>query len=260
MDIGHPANFLFALDGIVLSDIPTCVLDSLPRIESEYCRAFRRESDQVMAFCSRLLRRALISAATITEKQELVFGNTPTGKPFIDSDCSPFSDLEFNISHSNGLLDVLLVPEGACGVDIEVHDDRMVPADLMTAAHFSDKELGFMSQAQGEHDLKRRFYLVWTLKEALLKHRGDGLAGIGELDIFDVVNVLPQRHTFDVLGLDPELEFYVDLNERYSLACVYSKRLMPLNSRFYSPEQSLDFIKDLERRDKPNTITRMMLP
>lgn len=87
------------------------------------------------------------------------------GKPYAEG------DLHFNISHSDNIL-VLVTDSSPVGVDVE----RIREIDLNVTRKFateSEREYIFA----GETDLEkyRRFFTVWTLKEAYIKAEGEGM-------------------------------------------------------------------------------------
>ncbi len=101
---------------------------------------------------------------------EIVTG--PHGRPaFMDSDWPDFS-----ISHSGEWL-WLAIGHHSLGLDVEQHRPRRNLAKLM--AHvLSDLELHWMATQEDELSA---FYRLWTLREAVLKASGRGLAGLSRL-------------------------------------------------------------------------------
>lgn len=81
--------------------------------------------------------------------------------------------LRFNLSHTRGLVACIVVPRVDCGVDVEFHRERV---DFLGVARrvFSPRELeGLMALPEAERP--RRFYQLWTLKEAYIKGSGFGM-------------------------------------------------------------------------------------
>ncbi|MBI5853261.1 MAG: 4'-phosphopantetheinyl transferase superfamily protein [Planctomycetes bacterium] len=79
-----------------------------------------------------------------------------------------------NLSHGGGLVAVVVASDGPVGIDVE-SVDRELPSRRLDR---------FLSQEEhaalaGLEPLARRerFWRIWTLKEALLKARGTGIAG-----------------------------------------------------------------------------------
>lgn len=89
------------------------------------------------------------------------------GKPFI----SGFSS--FNISHCNGMVAVAL-SDGAIGIDVE-HIDASRSLDHFRGV-FSPQEINAI-----ESNGANAFYHFWTIKEAVLKCTGEGMATLSIL-------------------------------------------------------------------------------
>jgi len=86
---------------------------------------------------------------------------------------------EFSISHSGDWL-WLAVGESTLGLDVEQHRPRRNLGKLM--AHvLSALELAWVA---AQSDELRAFYRLWTLREAVLKASGRGLAGLSRLQLF----------------------------------------------------------------------------
>lgn len=89
---------------------------------------------------------------------------TEKGKPYFKY----IPDLFFSISHTDGLT-VITVSDCEAGIDVE----KIKKADLRVARRFLKEEIDYIT----EKDSDRRFFEVWTKKEAYLKCKGTGLSG-----------------------------------------------------------------------------------
>lgn len=120
----------------------------------------------------RLLARHALSQYANVEQHDWLFEATPDGRPEI---ASPQTEppLRFNLSHTDGLV-VCVVTDGAdCGVDLERLDRQI---DMMgIAAHSFDPEEVKTLEDLETGALSRRFFALWTLKEAYLKAVGSGI-------------------------------------------------------------------------------------
>lgn len=116
-----------------------------------------------------LAGRILLAKATRTMPLPLLpLG--PTGKP-LPADAAMSA---FNISHSQGLVAVLTGPAGqTVGCDIE----KLRPRPMLiriAEAYFSAAEVQWIRSIKGpEQDAA--FWKLWTLREAILKFRGDSV-------------------------------------------------------------------------------------
>jgi 4'-phosphopantetheinyl transferase len=116
--------------------------------------------------------------------------------------------LRFNLSHTVGMVAVLVTRGRDAGVDTE-HLHRAVHDDGIAERFFAPEEVRAL-RAVPAGDRRRRFFDLWTLKEAYLKARGMGLAiplhafayrlppWVGALGPGDIT-----LHTEDSLGDDP---------------------------------------------------------
>jgi 4'-phosphopantetheinyl transferase len=83
-------------------------------------------------------------------------------------------DLRFNLSHTAGLMVCAVTLARDVGVDVEDGQRRL--ADLSLAERFfSPAEVQDLRQLEPQRR-RERFFALWTLKEAYIKARGEGLA------------------------------------------------------------------------------------
>ena len=99
----------------------------------------------------------------------------PHGRPAFRDPLLP----EFSISHSGDWL-WLAIGESSIGLDVEQHRPRRNLSKLMNHV-LSPLELAWVSS---QDDELRAFYRLWTLREAVLKASGRGLAGLSRLQLF----------------------------------------------------------------------------
>jgi 4'-phosphopantetheinyl transferase len=81
--------------------------------------------------------------------------------------------LFFNLAHTSGLTALAVARQQAIGVDVENFAQRAAPFDV-ARRHFSAAEARALDALQGDAR-QRRFFEMWTLKEAFLKATGTGL-------------------------------------------------------------------------------------
>lgn len=121
---------------------------------------------------TRALVRTTLSRYVEVDRQYWQFGVNPHGKPFIESPKTA-EPIEFNVSHTDGLIACLVARIPVIGVDVEFISHRTQILDIADQ-FFSRSEadaLRLPSSAQ-----RRQFYSYWTLKEAYIKARGGGFA------------------------------------------------------------------------------------
>jgi len=82
--------------------------------------------------------------------------------------------MDFNISHTEGLVVVALAPKSALGVDVECKHRRGKTLEIADR-FFHPQEINCIGQPVAELDQRALFFRFWTLKEAYVKALGDGL-------------------------------------------------------------------------------------
>jgi phosphopantetheinyl transferase len=122
----------------------------------------------------RFVAKQLIGEFFGLDPLSLNFHYTERGKPYVN-----IPGVEFNISHS-GDFALVGVSNHKIGVDIEKIKPNRNFKGLADAVLSEDEKAWVFEQ-----DTERRFYQLWTLKEARLKCDGDGLAGHFPAATFD---------------------------------------------------------------------------
>jgi 4'-phosphopantetheinyl transferase len=147
-------------------------LEVLSPIERERYERFVFERDRRdFAAAHGLLRNAL-STYGDARPADWTFVTSPTGKPLLGGSGSK---VEFNISHTHGLVACAATADVEVGVDVESLDSGRVPNDVVKSS-FSEFEIADLDVRIGIDRLER-FVELWTLKEAYLKAIGVGLSG-----------------------------------------------------------------------------------
>lgn len=98
---------------------------------------------------------------------DLVFRYGAQGKPELDG-------LHFNISHSGDRLAAAFATDAPLGLDIEESSPRLHARDI-AGRYFSPSERGELDTAD-DAEFLRRFYRLWTAKEAVMKATALGFA------------------------------------------------------------------------------------
>ncbi|MCC6809110.1 MAG: 4'-phosphopantetheinyl transferase superfamily protein [Deltaproteobacteria bacterium] len=126
-----------------------------------------QEHARLYALAHGLVRRVL-SEHLRTTPAALRFVENQYGKPSVEG-----ATIDFNLSHTKGLVAVGITDVGALGVDVETMDRRT--DTLGVAQHsFSDVEASDVTRVP-EEQRSERFFRYWTLKESYIKARGMGL-------------------------------------------------------------------------------------
>jgi len=110
----------------------------------------------------------------------------------------PF-DLDFNIAHSGAYVICALSTQGRVGVDIEQIRD-IEPDDFQE--HLTDRELQAIKHAP---DVRREFFKYWTIKEAVIKADGRGLAiPLSTVECADRIPLDGNLWHIKTIDIDPE--------------------------------------------------------
>lgn len=100
------------------------------------------------------------------EKSDLVFSVGSKGKPYLSS----HPQFHFNISHSHNFVTVA-VSDSEIGIDCE----KIRSVNLKIAKrYFTEKEQEYINETEPQKN--RRFFEIWTKKEAFLKKDGKGIS------------------------------------------------------------------------------------
>lgn len=140
-------------------------LARLPSSMRQEIRELRRRQDRQARILGRLLLRSGLGGLGLGDAAGLRgWTRTPSGRPFLEG-CR----VDWNISHTDGMVVCALSPTGRVGVDVERRAARDI-ADLRGA--FRDGEWAEIAAAP---DPELALLRLWTAKEAALKADGRGL-------------------------------------------------------------------------------------
>ena len=173
-------------------DVAAIAVDEWPKVvalldETEAARATRfafEDDRRAYVAAHALLRARLSERARGIAPAQWRFGATPHGKPFVHAPAARFN---ISLSHTRGMAAVAIVSGRDVGVDVE---SFLRPRDALKVAErfFAPEEAALVRRELDPLARSEVFFAIWTLKEAVLKADGSGLAG--GLDSF-VVNLSP---------------------------------------------------------------------
>ena len=159
--------------------------------------------------CRRLAHFLLWQLLKTAEKPTALLGQisrTETDRPQF-----PFSDFDFNISHSGDWVAVILHisqpgEKSAVGIDIESPSKERPYLALLE--HFASTEEIDWFQQQTES--QSAFYRIWCLREAVLKSQGVGIAKLSEVTHHpETLHIFSAHCPRGQLCFTDELPFYL---------------------------------------------------
>ena len=191
-ELGAGETHVWALELDVAEADARRLTELLSAEERARADAFRREVHARRYTAGRGRLRELLAAYTGSEPATLPLVAGPNGKPELGG-----ADVRFNLAHSEDV-GLCAVSRNEVGVDVEVVEGRRLPDWLAIAERFfHEEELPRLRGLAGEPGWVE-FLRIWTLKEAVLKATGLGLAT--DPCTFSVAHVLSERSGRVALG------------------------------------------------------------
>lgn len=143
----------------------TC-LNYISRERRDLLSKFHRSMDQYRGLASSLLTRCIINESTGIDNRDIIIEKSDYGKPY----CNAAMDIKFNLSHSGNCV-VGVFDKNQVGIDVEVIGDK--DNDDIVKRFFSKHEQDYYTTCE---DKSRKFYKLWTIKEAYIKYLGLGMS------------------------------------------------------------------------------------
>lgn len=141
-----------------------CLIATLPKEEQFRIHRMISSKAKLEKLFSRLLLEK--SYREIYKRENLKYGYTKDGKPFIKSDPS----IGISISHSNDLVLCAFAEDAEIGIDIEYQLDREI--SVFKKYFKPDEWIHIFSDSSCKMEA---FYTLWVKKEAVIKADGRGL-------------------------------------------------------------------------------------
>lgn len=142
-------------------------------------RGIRSAAKRRAVLVSELIVRSAIYRTCGISNKEILFAANAYHKPLLLNK----TDFHFNISHSEDAASVMIsnVPVG-----IDIEKLRMIDDGRISGRFYTTKEISYINEAQEDEERRRRFFMIWTRKEAYIKCVGKGL--LIPLRSFDVLS------------------------------------------------------------------------
>ena len=140
--------------------------------EADIANRFHQQRHRRRYVASRSSLRRLLSCYTAFAAEQITFGYSRTGKPYLNHDGGDL-DLKFNLSHSEDRALVAVARDAIIGVDLE-RCRELDDLDGVAKTCFAPRELQ-MLHSLPDTQVIEGFYNCWTRKEAFVKALGEGL-------------------------------------------------------------------------------------
>jgi 4'-phosphopantetheinyl transferase len=134
---------------------------------------FHFEHDRASFIIARATLRAILSAYLQLHPSRLRFGYNAYGKPSLDND-EARSGLRFNLAHSRDVALYAFARKREIGIDVEYMRAGSA-TDEMIDEVFPSAEIAMLRKLSPQQRAEA-FFNCWTLKEAYIKARGEGLS------------------------------------------------------------------------------------
>ena len=151
----------------------------LSQDEHQRANRFRRQIDRQQYIVGRGSLRHILSQYLHLNPEQIQFGYSSLGKPFLVTNNVP-SSLQFNLSHSGRQMLVAVSAGSRIGIDLE-YAHRNLEALALSKRYFSPREQQLLSTSS--HSQSTCFLQLWTCKEALLKASGSGLRDLDRIKV-----------------------------------------------------------------------------
>jgi 4'-phosphopantetheinyl transferase len=155
--------------------------------------------------------RTLLGRHLDRDPRSLAFATNEFGKPRLAGD----GQVHFNLSHCEER--AVLALSNAVEVGIDLERDRPIEHVDLAKRYFHPNEVADITASRDEAEQRRAFFLVWTLKEAVVKALGTGLST--PLDSFEVaIGPSPPRLAVAPEGAPPTWCLHAAMADGYCCA------------------------------------------
>ncbi|MES2626518.1 MAG: 4'-phosphopantetheinyl transferase superfamily protein [Pseudomonadota bacterium] len=183
---GHVHLWLVKDTAVIDPDLAARYAALLNTEEKIRWQRFIHAHDRQRFLLTRALARTVLAGYLDgADPASLNFTANMHGKPALADSTA----INFNLSHTKGLLALAVTSAGDIGVDVEDITRRAATLEL-AARYFSAHENRELAALPAEHQ-RDHFFRIWTLKEAYVKARGLGLRIPLDSFSFSFANTLP---------------------------------------------------------------------
>jgi 4'-phosphopantetheinyl transferase len=153
--------------------VDTTQESELDRDEQAQADSFKFSNDRHLYVAAHIYLRKVLSQYSSLSPSSWRFQKNVYGKPFIAND--QYTELYFNLSHTQGLIACIVSYRQAVGIDVERYK-QLADFDALCQTAFSPLEVADILSLKKRSVQEQRFFTYWTLKESYIKARGVGLS------------------------------------------------------------------------------------
>lgn len=170
----HHIDVWLCYENDVDEDLLRAYVPLLTEAERAKAARFHFAADRNRHITSRALFRTVLPEYLGIPHPALRFRSDRFGRPSLDNPEALACGLDFNLSHTAGLIALAVTCHSVVGVDVE-NASYQQPAMELASRFFSPDEVASLRSFAGMA-LNLEFYRHWTLKESYLKAYGVGLS------------------------------------------------------------------------------------
>jgi phosphopantetheinyl transferase len=148
----------------------------LPINEQDVINRYRIKKDAIASLAGQIMSRAALFDNDIN--LQLIFSRTDKGRPFAHHTNDAIQIPDFNISHHGDFVSIICGNNGRVGIDITKIEIDTPLTDFLPAFRdkLSDYEMNWILNGCIEREMYVRFFVLWALKESVVKALGIGIA------------------------------------------------------------------------------------
>jgi 4'-phosphopantetheinyl transferase len=159
--------------------------DFLSQTEQKKASTFRKPADARRYSLRHGMVRFILGTYTRTSPGRVPLVTGRNGKPQLDLQPHDDQTITFSVSHTDEILSIGVMKKFEIGLDIVKIDPRY-PILEIAEYLFCPREISYL---QGTRPDQREsiFFTFWSMKEAIIKTTGEGLHGIQETDVMNIL-------------------------------------------------------------------------
>lgn len=208
--------------------------DWLDSNEQARANNFKFSKDRHLYVAAHLYVRNILSQYGSLPPSSWCFQTNLYGKPFVSN--HQYTELCFNLSHTQGLIACIISYKQAVGIDVEQYKP-LPDFNALCQTAFSPLEIADILSLKKRSVQEQRFFTYWTLKESYIKARGMGLSiPLQQFSFIETTTGKWELHCDPILmssGKNWQFSTH-KINEHYlAIAVSPSKKIKPLGIYFF---------------------------